>query len=63
MPKRGFGDTLSNDAFLNFQRKFLNPYGSIISLSNFSDPSAAIAKIKKKIKERYPECTNLSMQF
>ena len=58
MPKRGFGNTLSSDAFLNFQRKYLTPHGSIISMSNFSDPNAAIAKIKQKIKERYPECTS-----
>lgn len=50
MPKRGFGNTLSSDAFLRFQRKFITPHGSIISLSNFNDPNAAVAKIKQKIR-------------
>ena len=38
MPKSGLGNTLSNEDFLNFQRKFLTPHGTIISLSNFNDP-------------------------
>lgn len=57
MPKSGLGNVLSSEAFLKFQRQFLTPYGTIISLSNFSDPNAAIAKIKQKIRERYPECS------
>lgn len=56
MPKSGLGNVLSSDAFLKFQRQFLTPYGTIISLSNFNDPDAAIAKIKQKIQDRYPQC-------
>ncbi len=62
MPKSGLGNVLSNDAFLKFQREFLTPFGTIVSLSNFRDPHAAILKIKQKIRERYPECTTLAIQ-
>jgi hypothetical protein len=57
MLKAGLGNVLSNQEFLNFQRQFLTPHGTIISLSNFQDPAAAIATIKAKIAQRYPECT------
>ena len=62
MPKMGLGNVLENQAFLDFQRKFITPHGTIISLSNFADPNAAISNIKSIIKKRYPECTNLLIQ-
>ena len=61
MPKMGLGNVLSNQSFLDFQRKFLTPHGTIISLSNFTDPYSAINRIKSKISQRYPECIHLTI--
>jgi hypothetical protein len=32
------GEVLTNKAFIDFQRKFITPHGSIISLSNLQNP-------------------------
>lgn len=54
MPNNGLGQVLTNENFLNFQRKYLTPHKTVISLSNLKDPQAVINSIKLKIKETYP---------
>ncbi len=50
MPNSGLGQVLTNKGFLNFQRKYLTPHRTVISLSNLKDPQAVINSIKRKIK-------------
>jgi predicted Zn-dependent peptidase len=56
MPNSGLGQILTNEDFLDFQRKFITPHKTVISLSNLKNPDEVIKSIKRKIKEDYPEC-------
>lgn len=58
MPGKGVGNTLTNAEFLKFQQK-ITPKNMIISMSNITDPTAFIQKIKTKITQKYPKCNLL----
>jgi hypothetical protein len=49
-------EVLTNKAFLDFQRKFITPHGSIVSLSNLHNPEKIISSMIEKIQKRYPSC-------
>lgn len=54
MPTNGSGSVLTNKNFLDFQRKFVTPHDTVISMSNVKNPQNLINSIKDKIKSRYP---------
>lgn len=58
MPSNGSGQLLTNETFLDFQRKFITPHRTVISLSNLANPDQVISGIKQKISQNYPECTH-----
>lgn len=63
MPSSGLGQVLNNKDFIDFQRKFVTPHNTVISMSNVKNPEAIIKSIKDKIIQRYPECTSCPIQF
>lgn len=62
MPSSGSGQLLTNETFLDFQRKFITPHKTVISLSNLANPDQVIAAIKQKISLNYPDCTHRNTQ-
>ena len=56
MPNNGLGQILTNQNFIDFQRKYITPHKTIISLSNVKNADKVIESIKAKIKEKYSEC-------
>jgi predicted Zn-dependent peptidase len=58
MLSSGLGQVLNNKDFIDFQRKFVTPHNTVISMSNVKNPEAIIKSIKDKIIQRYPECTS-----
>ncbi len=61
MPSNGLGQVLTNENFLNFQRTFITPHKTIISLSNVKEADRVVETIKAKIKQKYSECIGPSM--
>ena len=57
MPSKGVGNVLTNSQFLAFQKKFITPHDTVISMSNIRNPDELVSHIKRKIAERFPECT------
>lgn len=49
-PTNGAKDeVLTSEAFIDFQKKFITPHGSIVSLSNLHNPEKIIKSITDKI--------------
>jgi hypothetical protein len=42
MPSNGLGQILTNEDFIKFQRTFITPHKTIISLSNVTNPERVI---------------------